>query len=437
VGTFGEKLRRQREHRGLTLDAISTSTKISTRMLSAIEDERFDQLPGGVFNKGFVRAYARQVGLGEEETVNDYLYALAESQVQSQAILPNFRSSPAIPSAKLESAVANSARGAVDKKTPPERRSNTDRRSEIRRGDDRQSANGHELQHSDDRVRDVAKDVPVAEAEAVAVEGHRVEPQLEHSFEEVPSGSPSFLHLSDPPDESMDSETFVPEPTPPSNYSRPIHWERVAIPLVLVTLVLALWAFYRSNHQPHDSQSLAVATDPGAPATSPENSPATTSPATNSPAVSAPVVSSTPAASTNSQMNAAPQANAAPVSSPLRPSRSEPVSDVTKISLPHARITKPKPPATFTLTIRAAQTSWVAITADGQPVATETLIAPANTSVRAQHEITVKTKNAGGVSFLLNGKQLSAEGAPGEAHTYTFDASGLRSPAASSLNQTN
>jgi hypothetical protein len=90
------------------------------------------------------------------------------------------------------------------------------------------------------------------------------------------------------------------------------------------------------------------------------------------------------------------------------------------------------------LTIRASQTSWVSITADGQPVATETLFAPANTSVRAQHEITVKTRNAGGVSFMLNGKELAAQGAPGEAHTYTFDARGLRdSSAASSLNRTN
>ncbi|MGA7170523.1 MAG: helix-turn-helix transcriptional regulator, partial [Candidatus Sulfotelmatobacter sp.] len=91
MGSFGEKLRRQRELRGLSLEAISTTTKIGTRMLRAIEDEHFDQLPGGVFNKGFVRAYARQVGLDEEEAVTDYLTALRESQIQSQNLLPNFR----------------------------------------------------------------------------------------------------------------------------------------------------------------------------------------------------------------------------------------------------------------------------------------------------------------------------------------------------------
>src|SRR5712691_5034854 len=60
-------------------------------MLRALEDEHFDQLPGGVFNKGFVRAYARQVGLDEEESVADYLAALRESQIQQQSILPDFR----------------------------------------------------------------------------------------------------------------------------------------------------------------------------------------------------------------------------------------------------------------------------------------------------------------------------------------------------------
>ena len=75
MGAFGEKLRKQRERRGIELEAISNATKISTRMLRALEDENFDQLPGGVFNKGFVRAYARQIGLNEEQAVAEYLEA--------------------------------------------------------------------------------------------------------------------------------------------------------------------------------------------------------------------------------------------------------------------------------------------------------------------------------------------------------------------------
>jgi cytoskeleton protein RodZ len=73
--SFGEKLRREREKRNITLDQISESTKIGTRMLQALEEDRFNQLPGGIFNKGFVRAYAHYVGLDEDQIVADYLAA--------------------------------------------------------------------------------------------------------------------------------------------------------------------------------------------------------------------------------------------------------------------------------------------------------------------------------------------------------------------------
>jgi cytoskeleton protein RodZ len=72
MGAFGERLRREREMRGISLNEISESTKISRRHLEALESEDFDALPGGVFNRGFVRAYARFVGIDEEQAVADY-----------------------------------------------------------------------------------------------------------------------------------------------------------------------------------------------------------------------------------------------------------------------------------------------------------------------------------------------------------------------------
>ncbi len=72
MGSFGEKLRREREARGVTLDEIAKVTKIGTRSLKALEDENFSILPGGIFNKGFVRAYARFLGMNEEEAVAEY-----------------------------------------------------------------------------------------------------------------------------------------------------------------------------------------------------------------------------------------------------------------------------------------------------------------------------------------------------------------------------
>lgn len=77
--SFGAKLKREREKKGITLDDISLSTKIGTRLLRALEDEHFDQLPGGIFNKGFVRAYARHLGLDEDQAVTDYLAASGDA----------------------------------------------------------------------------------------------------------------------------------------------------------------------------------------------------------------------------------------------------------------------------------------------------------------------------------------------------------------------
>lgn len=75
---FGERLQREREMRGITLEEIAKATKIGTRSLRALEEEDFRKLPGGIFNKGFVRAYARYLGIDEEQAVTDYMAALGE-----------------------------------------------------------------------------------------------------------------------------------------------------------------------------------------------------------------------------------------------------------------------------------------------------------------------------------------------------------------------
>ena len=89
--SFGESLKRERELRGVTLDEISLATRISTRFLRAIENERWDELPGGVFNRGFVRAMARYIGLDEESTVAEYVLAVSET-----ASTPAVTSSPPV-----------------------------------------------------------------------------------------------------------------------------------------------------------------------------------------------------------------------------------------------------------------------------------------------------------------------------------------------------
>src|SRR5262249_34505218 len=70
--TLGEELRRRREDRGKTLSGISETTHIVTRFLKAIEEDNFSVLPGGIFTRSFIRAYAREVGMDETEAITLY-----------------------------------------------------------------------------------------------------------------------------------------------------------------------------------------------------------------------------------------------------------------------------------------------------------------------------------------------------------------------------
>ena len=66
--------------RGISLDEIATATKISSRNLRALEEEKFKQLPGGIFNKGFVRAYAKFLGIDEDQMVAEYVTASQDTE---------------------------------------------------------------------------------------------------------------------------------------------------------------------------------------------------------------------------------------------------------------------------------------------------------------------------------------------------------------------
>jgi cytoskeletal protein RodZ len=69
---FGEQLKREREMRGVTIEEISKATRIGTRFLEALERGQWDQLPGGVFNRGFIRSIARYLGLDGDALVAEY-----------------------------------------------------------------------------------------------------------------------------------------------------------------------------------------------------------------------------------------------------------------------------------------------------------------------------------------------------------------------------
>ncbi len=85
-GSFGSWLRRQREVREITLREIAQESKISLRYLEAIEQDRDDVLPAQVFVRGFLREYARFVGLDPDEVVNFHMASRSnEEDVEDEA----------------------------------------------------------------------------------------------------------------------------------------------------------------------------------------------------------------------------------------------------------------------------------------------------------------------------------------------------------------
>lgn len=72
AATIGELLRTAREERGIPLREISDQTRIQVRYLEAIETNDYKRLPGGIFNRSFVKAYAKYVGYDEKEAVEAY-----------------------------------------------------------------------------------------------------------------------------------------------------------------------------------------------------------------------------------------------------------------------------------------------------------------------------------------------------------------------------
>src|SRR5690349_4305031 len=76
--SIGEKLRLAREARGIALRDISEQTRISMRYLEAIEGDDYRRLPGGIFNRSFIRAYAKFIGYDEHEAIEDYARTMRE-----------------------------------------------------------------------------------------------------------------------------------------------------------------------------------------------------------------------------------------------------------------------------------------------------------------------------------------------------------------------
>jgi cytoskeletal protein RodZ len=436
---FGEKLRRQREQRGITLEAISSTTKISTRMLRALEEEHFDQLPGGVFNKGFIRAYARQVGLDEEEAITDYLAALHASQLQSQKILPDLRGGkPAHPTSELthhlhEPARDEDAQNEKDdeKNVQPDAGAGAiaadadsvaaDRRHRVRRGHDRRNEGRRtEVHHGEDseepwRLENRPAADLLRSVQAMNKDGSAREP-----------GVKIFATGTFGEANSEKSAKRVP-------------WGTLAVALLVICAVLTFWNVRRHRHpvQLSDAASQSAAPSPTSAPPTAEPPPSRSSSTSHSlkaklEGPGATKLQKTSAAkpeviNTQGSIATAPAPHSA--ASETAATNSETTSTSLAVAPASKSISQSSTApnlAPFTLLIRAEKTSWVSITADGKLVAEETLIAPAEKSVRASDQIVVKAGNAAGISFLLNAKEIPAQGKDGEVRMYTFDASGVK-----------
>lgn len=355
MGQFGDKFRKAREKKSISLDDVSNVTKISSRMLQAIENERFDQLPGGVFNKGFIRAYARHVGLNDEEAVNEYLACLRQAQIDAQAVWEPTTGADKRPEVAAHQIAANQVVA-----------------SKVSHGPVRSAA-----RHSD-----------------VAAQ-----------TEELPE-----LHL--PRLEHVRAARRV-----IGQKRGPLPWRPVVITLLLLVAVGVLWQ-RRMRHARAQEAVIPLQPAPQASQTMPAAVPepaATPSKPTSTPKVRAVIVN---------DKDSAPSRAASKPSSPAAT-----VSDAEDDGTPAPESANPvqvaKSSARFRLVIHADENSWISVTADGQPVSHETLIAPADAAIRANREIVARIGNAAGVSFVWNGQQFQPQGAEAEVKTYVFDENGM------------
>lgn len=81
--TFGPRMRRERERRGISLDTIVTRTNVSLELWLGFESNDFSRWPTGIFARAFVRDYAKAVGLDPDEVVDDFcrLYPLGDRRL--------------------------------------------------------------------------------------------------------------------------------------------------------------------------------------------------------------------------------------------------------------------------------------------------------------------------------------------------------------------
>ena len=384
MGEFGDKFRKARESKELSLDDVSSVTKINARMLQAIEEEHFDRLPGGVFNKGFIRAYAKHLGLNPEDAVSDYLACLRQAQIDAHEVWQPEGVAPASvqPAPELHTLIDPPNKAAVKPQAPVQVEELPDLQLP-RAGDVRP--------HRGDYPQRLATGIPwklLAGAALIVILALLLWTPRSHAPQAASAKSAPAPPVATSPAPSMAS---VEPSTRPQAATRP-----------------------PQPTQPSASDTAApqpAKPSPESPKPSPAAQASTSTPAPTSVSASAPASTSTAAPATDAD------------------SAQEKIvekGDVTIRSFGQPTTTSAAKSASLSLVIRATETSWISVTSDGQLVTQETLIAPANTTVHASREIVVRVGNAAGVTFLWNGEEISPQGAEAETKALVFDQDGMR-----------
>jgi cytoskeletal protein RodZ len=78
--TLGEKLRQAREAKGISVSEVAEQTRIAPLYIESIDNDDYRALPGGIFNRGFIKSYARYVSVDEAEALADYARLLNDTE---------------------------------------------------------------------------------------------------------------------------------------------------------------------------------------------------------------------------------------------------------------------------------------------------------------------------------------------------------------------
>ncbi len=89
--TLGEKLRQSREAQGISIREVADQTRISALYIECIENDDYRTLPGGIFNKGFVKSYAKFVGVDPQEALQDYVNLIGVQNINAEEEIKSYR----------------------------------------------------------------------------------------------------------------------------------------------------------------------------------------------------------------------------------------------------------------------------------------------------------------------------------------------------------